>query len=168
METPCTPWTGRINEYGYGTWGVKLAHRVLWAEQHGPIPDGLTIDHMCHDPEVCNLGNKCPHRRCVNVDHMSLVTAAENRNRRHYHARTHCPRGHAYEGDNVLVYSGRTHCATCRRSAERDRRQAAKIEACAGKGHDRDERVGPDGRRYCVICITANANKAAAARWNRT
>jgi hypothetical protein len=48
----------------------------------GPIPPGLYVDHACHttDPD-CAGGPNCPHRRCVNPDHLELVTDDENRRR---------------------------------------------------------------------------------------
>lgn len=35
-------------------------------------------DHLCHDPEVCKLGDKCPHRSCCNWRHLEPVTNREN------------------------------------------------------------------------------------------
>jgi len=165
METLCTPWPGRINVDGYGTIGKDLAHRRVWIESRGPIPEGMTLDHMCHDPEVCDMKSECPHRRCVNLDHLAMVTAAQNRERVAPRRKTHCLRGHALEGENLKLYSGLRHCATCRRDLLRERRAIAKVKGCRARGHERDEQVGADGRRFCVICITDNAVKATTARW---
>lgn len=53
-----------------------LAHRLAWIEEHGIIPDGMTVDHVCHNEALdrgeCNPG-VCEHRRCVNVDHLRLL-----------------------------------------------------------------------------------------------
>ena len=58
--------TGR----GYGSWAIRGttygAHRFSWILRHGPIPDGLEVDHLCHN------------RLCVNPDHMRLATRAQN------------------------------------------------------------------------------------------
>ena len=43
---------------GYGTAAEDYAHRLAWERERGPIPDGLTVDHVGHD---------FAGRRCVNV-----------------------------------------------------------------------------------------------------
>lgn len=55
-------------EYGvrYGTTG----HRAAWTHAHGQIPERMDIDHR----QECD-------RRCVNVDHLRLLTPEENRRR---------------------------------------------------------------------------------------
>lgn len=69
-ETPCLIWQGNPMGTGYGTtWqGEKkmLAHRWMYEQTYGPIPDGLVIDHLCRV------------RLCVNPDHLEPVTDAEN------------------------------------------------------------------------------------------
>jgi len=45
----------------------QLAHRVSWRLYRGPIPEGLFICHHCDTPP------------CVNVDHLFLGTALDNR-----------------------------------------------------------------------------------------
>lgn len=103
-----------------------LAYR--WSYEHfvGPIPDGLQIDHLCRNPT------------CVNPEHLKPVTARENVRRGTSHIAelmdsTHCPRGHALEGDNLYVgVDGGRRCKRCRldRTREyeernRERRRAA-------------------------------------------
>lgn len=34
-------------------------------------------------------------------------------------AKTHCPSGHAYKGDNVKIYAGRRFCMECSRARHR-------------------------------------------------
>lgn len=66
----CWVWTGSRNRNGYGQMFFdgrsRLAHRVAYAAYIGPIPDGLSIDHLCR--------TKC----CVNPEHLEAVTASEN------------------------------------------------------------------------------------------
>lgn len=72
-DTPCWVWKLARNKDGYGRvrdgGTVKLAHRVEYEEQFGPIPPGLTLDHLCGE------------RGCVNPAHLEPVSLEENRRR---------------------------------------------------------------------------------------
>lgn len=72
----CWFWTGSKLPAGYGHFAKGLAHRWSYEQFVGPIPEGLTIDHLCVNPS------------CVNPEHMEPVTASENSRRavaRRYH-----------------------------------------------------------------------------------
>lgn len=91
-----------------GRFGLIGAHRLAYIQKHGPIPEGLVIDHLCRTP------------LCVNPDHLEAVTHAENILRgtapSALNARqTHCKRGHALEGDNLKIIraSGSRVCRIC-------------------------------------------------------
>ena len=122
-------WTGPYGTRdGYGKFrpgpGQKIvvAHRWAYEVFVGPIPDGMQIDHKCHsDDQSCPGGPNCGHRRCVNPAHLEPVTASENtlRQRHHERLKTHCPQGHPYEGENVLVRQGKRHCRECDRNRKR-------------------------------------------------
>ena len=66
----CLVWTGSIHHTGYGSLRVDgrsvQAHRYAWERVHGPIPDGMVIDHTCWN------------KACVNVDHLRLASYLEN------------------------------------------------------------------------------------------
>lgn len=55
----CLVWTGGDNGLGYGRMRVSgslmYAHRYAWERVNGAIPDGLEIDHTCHNPACCNV-----------------------------------------------------------------------------------------------------------------
>jgi hypothetical protein len=71
-ENGCWIWQrAKHPEKGYGmvnarSYGTPWAHRWMWIEANGPIPDGLELDHVCRV------------RACVNPEHMRLVTHAQN------------------------------------------------------------------------------------------
>lgn len=144
-ESPegCWVWTGSISRYGYGIVSFqgdyRRAHRAVWELLVGPIPDGLQIDHLCHDPRVCEgRGPGCVHRRCVNVDHLAVVTARQNMLRTLSPpalnaAKTRCPQGHEFTPENTYTNptNGQRSCRTCRRahSRARDARLAGRLLA---------------------------------------
>lgn len=123
----CWPWTAAKGKGGYGEFGVnrtaKKAHRVAYELAFGSIPDGLVIDHTCHNDTNCKLGNQCPHRSCCNPAHLDPVTQRVNYERGETPKKplkTHCPRGHEYTPDNthsVVNSQGKNAriCRTCNR-----------------------------------------------------
>lgn len=62
----CWLWTGRKEKAGYGKYCGTVAHRWAYRELVGPIPAGLTLDHLCYV------------RHCVNPAHLEPVTLLEN------------------------------------------------------------------------------------------
>lgn len=99
------------------------AHRHAWELLNGPIPNGMVVDHICHNEAAargeCDGGFTCSHRACVSPDHLRLVTQSENilSGLHSIDVRKECPRGHSYsEARNVLVRAnGRRECAECNR-----------------------------------------------------
>jgi len=82
-DDECWPWTGYIDEETGSArfWdGVRVGYAPRWGYERfvGPIPPKWVPDHTCHDPEVCQLGAKCPHRSCCNYNHLEPVTNREN------------------------------------------------------------------------------------------
>lgn len=91
-EHQCWPWTSTITDEGYGVFQVGgrqvKAHRYSYELEHGPIPDGLDLDHQCHNRDAgCHANAACLHRRCVNPAHAEPVTKAINSARAHAHRR---------------------------------------------------------------------------------
>lgn len=81
----CWIWVGDTFVAGYGRLGVNgiqvLAHRLSWELHRGPIPRGLLVMHSCDDPE------------CVNPEHLSLGTDADNSRDKIAKGRANAPRG---------------------------------------------------------------------------
>lgn len=105
----CWEWTGTRSAKGYGVFSGVRAHRAAYELLVGPIPAGLTIDHLCRN------------RACINPAHLEPVTNRENILRGEspsaIHARaSHCPKGHQYDGANTWTdRRGWRTCRECRR-----------------------------------------------------
>jgi hypothetical protein len=135
-EGACWPWLGSFFENGYGqvSWNYKKlrAHRVAYTLTNGPISDGLLLDHI-----------ECKNRACCNPDHVRPVTpqinSIENSDGQSAlnAAKTHCPQGHAYAGDNLIFGKGRRgrperRCRTCHREKNAKWRANASSETKQG------------------------------------
>lgn len=112
----CWVWTATKIWGGYGHFRANgvlvLAHRWSYEQANGPIPEGLTIDHLCR------------RRDCVRPSHLEAVTHKINIERGntglHNKSKTHCPRNHPYNSDNTFINSnGRRICRSCKRARER-------------------------------------------------
>ena len=122
----CWEWTASTRGAGYGQFGwapdrIIDAHRVVWELLVGPIPEGLTIDHLCRN------------KICVNPDHLEVVTYQENINRSPVSPsrRRYCPQGHPLFGDNLRVVSGARRCINCDRRRSREQYWKRKEDANA-------------------------------------
>lgn len=121
-ENGCWRWQGHLAKktgyatFGYGVEGTRYAtpaHRAVYEALVGPIPQGLTIDHLCR-----NTG-------CVNPEHLEPVTMAENLRRGESPSalngrKTVCKRGH-----DLVPRPGTDKwrlCAICREENQRKRR----------------------------------------------
>lgn len=79
-EGDCLVWQGARTKKGYGN--IRLGgrngrnaytHRLIYEELVGPIPEGMTIDHVAE--------RGCTSKACCNVEHLEVVTYAENNRR---------------------------------------------------------------------------------------
>ena len=53
---------GRVGYQGK----TRNVHKALWEAKHGPVPDGLELDHLCRN------------HMCANTDHLEAVPHHEN------------------------------------------------------------------------------------------
>lgn len=118
---PCWLWTGTRFSSGYGEFSVggrsdnKMLRAHRWAYEFcvGPIPEGLTIDHLCFTP------------LCVLPDHLEPIPSGVNALRGNGPAatnarKTHCLEGHPFDEANTYRNPSRTmrRCRTCTRARQ--------------------------------------------------
>lgn len=46
---------------------VVMYHRYIWEQHHGPIPEGVEIDHTCNN------------RACCNINHLQALERSQHR-----------------------------------------------------------------------------------------
>lgn len=120
-ETGCWIWIRGKDSEGYGKLtarrasgkvGGVLAHKYIYENIHGPVSEGLELDHLCRNPS------------CVNPAHLEPVTHAENVRRgkgNGFKDQTHCKNGHAFTPDNTEIRpGGGRNCRMCRKISSRN------------------------------------------------
>lgn len=72
-DTGCVEWMASRDGAGYGKFGRSgRSHRWAYEFEHGPIPAGLVIDHLCEN------------KGCCNPEHLEAVSPGENSRRARY------------------------------------------------------------------------------------
>lgn len=150
-----------VNGYGYvqhpATRKTMPAHRYVYELHKGPIPPGLTLDHLCRV------------RDCVNPDHLEPVTRGENvlrgeglsaKNKR----KTHCLRGHLLSGSNLLVLpSGGRYCLACRKD-----RAPNYVAGQRAYNHERWQRQKEaQGLRIGEVAAMLGVTEHLVRKWDR-
>ena len=123
----CHESTYSVNSSGYAQIGwqdadgthMTGAHRAAWANDHGLIPDGYTVDHVCRN------------RRCVRREHLRLLTNFENARRTSGRDWTlgQCVNGHPNSELYLADGGRRTRCRSCQRDVQRRYRARKRKEA---------------------------------------
>jgi len=87
----------RIRLPGGGREGIHVFAYKFFV---GPIPDGMTVDHICFNTA------------CWRPDHLQLLTRSENAKRCRRAMAARCKRGHPYTDARI---KGKRACLVCRR-----------------------------------------------------
>ena len=93
-------------------------HREMYERENGPIPVGMTIDHV--------FERGCRHKHCGNPAHLEAVTLRVNIQRRFGKdgLEDACGKGHPYTEENTLVRMSKGKkaraCKTCQKQYRRD------------------------------------------------
>lgn len=133
----CWPWLGSRTPDGYGRMKYQgrniVAHRLVFELLVGPIPEGLTLDHV--------RARGCRLRHCVNPAHLEPVTNHVNTMRgdtipARNAAKTHCPQGHPYVDSNIYWERSpeggrRRRCRACHNARTSARQKRMRAEARA-------------------------------------
>jgi hypothetical protein len=121
----CWAWTGAVGRDGYGRAYYNnssfLAHRAVFTEVNGVIPQGMTLDHLCRN------------KICVNPKHLEITSQRENILRGNGKAsinakKSYCNRGHEFTPENTYFYVGARGgnwrmCRACRSITNKIRRK---------------------------------------------
>jgi len=133
-RSKCWPWLAAVEKKtGYGRVRIggrlEMAHRAAYTFARGPIPTGLTIDHV--------KARGCTRRDCVNPAHLEAVTLPENIRRSDAPNIVACRRGTCCRGHQFVKARQRANggvdcpeCEVVRKRASRARLAAAKELAC--------------------------------------
>lgn len=116
----CWEWQGGRTQTGYGNSSYMddtgkqrciKAHRLSYQTFVGPIPEGLTLDHLCENKACINPAHLEPVPNGVNARRSPRTRASINA------AKTHCPYGHPYDEVNTFInVRGSRECRICIRA----------------------------------------------------
>lgn len=117
-QGPCVVFTGAGSE-GYGLIVVngktRRTHRVMWEALVGPIPKGMTLDHLCRN------------HACWWPDHLEVVPKGVNTLRGYGPTAQNRRRGLCDKGHEFTLVDGKRVCRECARERARAWRQAKKV-----------------------------------------
>jgi hypothetical protein len=115
-ENDCWLWQGSCTDRGYGnvkyknrTWRI---HRLMWILHGNKFDDEMELDHTCKNITCCNPNHleQIVHSENVQRGNLKYVSSKV------YGTRTHCPKGHAYSGNNLYVDpKNQRRCRQCAR-----------------------------------------------------
>lgn len=114
----CWPWKNSVKGPGYGVFwdGSRLvgAHTFsLSLKLHRPLEIGEVARHTCDFPSCCN-----PNHLVVGTQ-LDNIQDTVSRGRHHNQLKTHCPRGHEFDGIVQSKKGVRRYCKQCKSESYR-------------------------------------------------
>lgn len=100
----CELYDGPRDKDGYGRYRGRLAHRVADEQRHGPIPDGVEVDHLCRV------------RACMADAHLERITRSDQERRKSWAYRSRqkvCRAGHDMQLNAMVTKWGGRVCRMC-------------------------------------------------------
>ncbi|MEW2011509.1 HNH endonuclease signature motif containing protein [Microbacterium sp. NPDC078814] len=92
----CWAWSGAHANTGYAqvreNKKLHYVHRLVYAFHNGSVPDGMVVDHKCHN------------RGCINPEHLQAVSPKQNNENRSGPARNNTS---GYRGVYRITRSGK-------------------------------------------------------------
>lgn len=110
----CWSWSGGKDGQGYGKFndyartGEQRAHRYIYKELVGPIPEGLELAHQCFRTSCCNPWHVKPMTHQGNLLQPNPGVSYTNYNK------THCKNGHELSGENIRMEGSSRRCKACK------------------------------------------------------
>lgn len=108
----CVQGVGSVHSAGYlvrhHNGRLDYAHRIAWEEAHGPIAADLVVHHVCEN------------KKCVNLSHLRLLSQSQH-TAHHNPPIVVCPKCGSTDRREIRTRPGKTYCAECHRTRERNR-----------------------------------------------
>lgn len=175
----CWQWPGAVGDGGYSHAVLmkrsRKPYRMFYEHFIGPVPEGMTLNHTCHDADPdCRGGSYCVHRLCVNPAHLESVSIGNN-TKSAFATRAYCRAGRHLWTEENTVWIGKgsklqRRCRECKNEKSRARKtevrrregavERSKTECPAGHPKAEYMKRTQAGHAYCTLCHRTQTRQA--------